>query len=376
MKIKTLTTYDVYNYGASLQAYALLQYLILQGHEVEIIRYQPDYLSRKYDYKWVNPESKMSHHAVTRGIYRIAKFIQRQMTMGRKRAFDEFNHGALKETSMCYHTFDELKVIPPQADLYLCGSDQIWNVFYDAGRDPAFYLEFVPEGSKRASYAASFSYLDIDDVNTARIAASLKKFDGVSVREYHGLEILKGMGIEGTWVLDPVFLLPVEHWRTFAKKGNLEKKSHREPYLLIYDFEGNDLLKEAAMVYARQHHLKMYAIVDTYPLRYADKNFKKAGPIEFVQMIEGCSAFMSNSFHGTAFSIMFHKPMFVFRRNRHAVNSRMESLLQLFELKDCMIDGVSDMLASLSRDFDWDKIEGIKEKQLAVSVDYLKKLGV
>lgn len=376
MKIYTITTYDVYNYGASLQAYALQQYLKHQGHDATIIRYQPDYLSRKYDYKWVNPESKMSHYAVTRVVYRIAKFIQRQMTMGRKHAFDEFNHGVLKETPVCYRTFDELKVIPPEADLYLCGSDQIWNVFYDAGRDPAFYLEFAPKGSQRASYAASFSYLDIDRENSERIAASLQKFEGISVREYHGLEILKGMGIEGTWVLDPVFLLPVEHWRTFAQKGNLEQDCHREPYLLIYDFEGNDLLKEAAIAYARQHHLKIYAIVDTYPLRYADRNFKKAGPIEFVQMIEGCSAFMSNSFHGTAFSIMLHKPLFVFKRNRHSVNSRMESLLTLFELKDCMIDGMSGMLAALSKDFDWDKIEGVKEKQLAVSVNYLKKLGV
>lgn len=376
MKIKTLTTYDVYNYGASLQAYALQKYLSLQGHEVEIIRYLPDYMSRKYDYRWVNPESRMSRYAVTRVAYRVAKYLQRQTTMGRKCVFDAFNHGVLKETSRCYHTFEELRKNPPEADLYLCGSDQIWNVLYDAGRDPVFYLEFVPEGKKRASYAASFSYLDIDKENSERIAASLQKFEGVSVREYHGLEILKGMGIEGTWVLDPVFLLPVEHWRMFARQGRLEQESHREPYLLIYDFEGNDLLKEAAIAYARQHHLKIYAIVDTYPLRYADRNFKKAGPIEFVQMIEGCSAFMSNSFHGTAFSIMFHKPLFVFRRNRHAVNSRMESLLQLFELKDCMIDGVSGMFGALSKDFDWEKIEGIKEKQLAVSDDYLKNLGV
>ena len=66
MNIKTLTTYDVYNYGASLQAYALQTHLTQLGHVVEIINYQPEYLTRKYNYHWVNPESKMSRNALTR----------------------------------------------------------------------------------------------------------------------------------------------------------------------------------------------------------------------------------------------------------------------------------------------------------------------
>lgn len=85
MKIKTLTTYDVYNYGASLQAYALMTYLSSLGNDVEIINYQPSYLTRKYDYKWVNPESSMSRYAVTRVLYRILKFLQRQTTMRRNK---------------------------------------------------------------------------------------------------------------------------------------------------------------------------------------------------------------------------------------------------------------------------------------------------
>ena len=141
MKINTLTTYDVYNYGASLQAYALQQYLINLGHHVEIINYQPDYLTRKYDYKWVNPESKLSRYALTRFVYRIMKYLQRKTTMGRKRVFDEFNHQVLKETATKYTSCDAICQNPPQADLYLVGSDQVWNVFYEAGRDPVFYLD-------------------------------------------------------------------------------------------------------------------------------------------------------------------------------------------------------------------------------------------
>ena len=219
MKIKTLTTYNVYNYGASLQAYALMTYLSQLGHDVEIINYQPEYLTRKYNYKWVNPESKMSRYALTRVVYRILKFLQRQTTLANKRLFDNFTHHMLHETTQLYHTFDELQKNPPEADVYIVGSDQIWNIFYEAGRDPAFYLEFVRTG-RRASYAASFSYIDIDEENRERIALSLSKFDAVSVREYHGIDLLRTMGLDGTWVLDPVFLLSVDQCKKLMKPMN------------------------------------------------------------------------------------------------------------------------------------------------------------
>lgn len=111
MNIKTLTTYNVYNYGASLQAYALQEYLIQKGCNVEIINYQPQYLTRKYNYKWVNPESKMSKFFISRMMYRILKFLQRQTTLKRKRQFDIFTQKELKETPIKYLSYYELKKI-------------------------------------------------------------------------------------------------------------------------------------------------------------------------------------------------------------------------------------------------------------------------
>lgn len=368
MKIKTLTTYDVYNYGASLQAYALQRYLTLLGHEVKIIRYQPDYLSRKYDYKWVNPESWMSRYVLTRVVYRALKFLQRQTTIGRKRQFDYFNHQVLVETNKLYKTYEDLSDNPPEADLFIVGSDQIWNVFYDAGRDPAFYLDFVREGLK-ASYAASFSYLDIDEGNKERISKSLKTFDAVSVREIHGLNILKNMDVDGEWVLDPVFLLSIDEWKKLMT--NFVKT---EPYMLIYDFEGNEALKTFAKDYAKKHGLKLYAIVDTYPLKYVHRNFKKAGPQDFITLIYNCDAFVSNSFHGTAFSILFEKPVFVFNRHRHKVNSRMESLLHLFKLDASLIEDDASARSALDNVFDYHETNAILEREKTKSVNFLNKV--
>ena len=379
MKILTITTYLGYNYGASLQAYALQTYLKKQGHDSQVIRLEFEYLMRYYAFWYVNPDSKLSRNFFTRMIYRIAKWGQRRTTLKRKAVFDFFNHKVLDETNV-FKKREQLYNNPPKADMYLCGSDQIWNVLYEAGQDPIFYLDFVKKG-KKASYAASFSYLDLPCDHYERICHSLKSFDGISVREYQGKELLDKMGLESTWVLDPVFLLTLEDWDSLIERKDILRYENDEPgdekYLLVYDFElGNDGLKAFALDYATRHELKIYAIVDRFPLSYAEKNFKNAGPVDFVRLIKGCNAFVSNSFHGTVFSMLYHKPFYVFNRRLHKVNSRMESLLKAFNLEDTLMDSEDKIMNSEKVIFDWEYVEKLKAEQLDVSVDYLRKLGV
>lgn len=107
-------------------------------------------------------------------------------------------------------------------------------------------------------------------------------------------------------------------------------------------------------------------------MRYADKNFKNAGPVDFIRMIKGCDCFISNSFHGTAFSIIFHKPFFVFNREKAKVNSRMQSLLQLFGLEDRIVVDESEKSYSI----DWEKIDKIRGIKHMESINFLKQLGV
>ena len=374
MRILTLTTYEGYNYGASLQAYALQHFLKLQGHDTVIIRFEPEYLMRYYAFWYVNPDSRLNANPITRMLYRIMKWGQRRTTLKRKHVFDYFNHQILTETEQKWSSSEMLMHDPPKADLYLCGSDQIWNVLYEAGRDPVFYLEFVKEG-KKASYAASFSFLDLPKEHFVRIQRSLQKFDAVSVREWQGKELVKKMGVDATWVLDPVFLLSVSEWDSLINRKEIlsyEPCDIKEKYLLIYDFEGNAKLKEFAINYSRRHNLKIFAITDRFPLRYADKNFKNAGPVDFIRMIKGCDCFISNSFHGTAFSIIFHKPFFVFNREKAKVNSRMQSLLQLFGLEDRIVVDENEKSYSI----DWEKIDKIRGIKHMESINFLKQLGV
>lgn len=106
MKIKTITCHDVYNYGASLQAYALMSYLKQLGHDVEIIDYKPDYLNNHYKLKVVNP---VYDKPIIKQLYLLAKLIPHLRSLKRKKLFDTFKHNYLKITSICYANNEELK---------------------------------------------------------------------------------------------------------------------------------------------------------------------------------------------------------------------------------------------------------------------------
>ena len=161
MKIKTITCHDVYNAGASLQAYALQRYLMSLGHEVFIIDYKPFYLEHyilwggaygKYNKPLIKEAYSLAHLPK-----RIAAWFEL-----RKRNFDGFTRKYLNVTKKTYTNNNELKINPPDADIFFAGSDQIWNTMFSNGKDPAFYLDFVSDGAIKASYAASFATTSIE----------------------------------------------------------------------------------------------------------------------------------------------------------------------------------------------------------------------
>ena len=235
MKVKTITCHDVYNLGASLQAYALAEYLSEIGQEVEIIDYKPLYLQH-YNLKKVN--NPAYDKPVLKELYLLLKLPERLKgrRSKRKKEFDKFRETFLPITNQTYCTNEELKRDVPEADIYFAGSDQIWNTLFKNGKDPAFYLDFAPSESIRASYAASFATEDIVEEEKVNVKKRLEKMDYISVREKSGIEIINQLGIKGAvQVLDPVFLLKQAKWIEIEKKGDF-----REPYLLVYDFEGNE----------------------------------------------------------------------------------------------------------------------------------------
>lgn len=340
MKIKTITCHDVYNVGASLQAYALLTYLKNLGHDVEIIDYKPDYLSNHYSLIGVN--NSVYDRPVLREIYQILKFPGRLCARfsRRKKEFDCFKKKYLLVTGQRYVSNEELKKNMPEADVYFAGSDQIWNTMFQNGKDPAFYLEFAPKGSVKASYAASFATDSIADEWRLQIAKWLSELDFISVRESSGVRLAGELGnISAIQVLDPVFLLNAEQWMPLEKQINL-----KESYVLLYDFDKNPIIENFVKRLAKEKNVKIYSFLSC---SYADRCFDKSGPQEFLTLVHHAEYVVSNSFHATAFSILFKKQFAVFNR-LESINARMQDLLEMLGLTERMVTG-SDYQSILTK---------------------------
>lgn len=321
MKIRTITCHDCYNLGASLQAYAIQHYLEDQGHEVQIINYKPDYLSGHFKLRAIN--NPVYDKPLVRLLYLLAKLPGRLLSLSRKRAYDRFTANYLHLTRR-YNTYEELKVDAPDADVYIAGSDQIWNTLFRNGRDAAFYLDFGKLDVRRISYAASFATKDVVPEYREFVSNELKNLDFVSIREKISLPLLKSLGrADGVAVCDPVFLLSKGEWKNLADGCTMDLK---EKYLLVYLTDKSDEIKQIALEIHRATGWKIYS-VGQFRESWTHKNFVNAGPLDFVKLISDAQYVISNSFHATAFSLILEKNFCVVNR-KDGINERMKSILE------------------------------------------------
>ena len=363
MKIKTITCHDVYNFGATLQAFALSKYLEGLGHDVEIIDYKPEYLSKRYDL-WFIGEKWKSRGFFIKSVYYACKIPIRLLTNVGKYRFDAFKRSNMKVTAKTYHDCSELRASPPSADVYIAGSDQIWNVDYENGKDPAFYLDFGSEKVKRISYAASFSNSEMLPEYKNFVKKMLSHFDHISIRESVGLNILSSMNIDnGRHVLDPVFLLSKEEWMKFVEPRPSEK------YILVYDFDKNTKIERFVREVAKREHLKIYGINNYQRTPYVDIDFFHGGPKTFLSLVNHAEFVVSNSFHATAFSIIFEKNFLVFDRIQSRGNTRMRDLLKTCNLSERLIG--DDIEGIAFSDIDYDEVRGRVGKYIERSKAFL-----
>lgn len=329
LKIKTITCHNVYNYGASLQEYALLKYLNNLGYESETINYNPEYFSNKFNmFSVSNPKYK--RNIFLKSLYLTLKLPRRILNLRRKSNFDKFSDKYIKTSIKSYRNNDELKSDLPIADAYICGSDQIWNSFFPNGKDAAFYLDFVPLNKRKISYAASFAIEEIEEKLKPFVYEKVKKLDYISVRESSGVRILDELNISNvSHVCDPVFLLKKEEWDLITSDLNYKK-----PYILVYDMDNNSHLKEFVISMSKKNNWDIITISEN--INYAHKNYYYKGPDVFLSLIKNASFVVSNSFHAVAFSLIYEKSFVVFNRNIE-INTRMNDLLELLELKELML---------------------------------------
>jgi len=362
LKIKTITCHNVYNYGASLQEYALLQYLKSLGYQAETINYNPDYLSNHFNFLAVS-NSRFDSNFLFRSIYLLLKLPGRLLSLRRKYNFDKFSDKYISSTKKSFTSNQALKDNIPEADVYICGSDQIWNSFFQNGKDPAFYLDFVPDDKLKISYAASFAIETIEDNIKSFVSEKVKRLDFVSVRESSGVEILKDLGFTSIkHVLDPVFLLDRKSWEEIASQEKVEK-----PYILVYDMDSNPSIKDFVLKMATKNNWEIITISNR--ISYADKNLSNKGPDVFLSLIKNASFVVSNSFHAVAYSLIFEKKFVVFNRAEQ-INTRMNDIVNMLNIKETILpyNTTQDEYEYI---IDYDKVRPILKNHIKKSKQFL-----
>ena len=367
MKIKTVTCQHVYNYGATLQAYALQQYLESQGNDVEIIDYRLP-LHIRYELFTPFPMGRAYKLICALPFLRfvIAPYRNRKMlkTWGRKIAFDAFDRKYLHLTESTYKTYNELNEADITADVFIAGSDQIWNPEYENGKDLGYYLNFGDSKARRLSYAASFGVSSITEQQAKFVKEQLEKFSYVSVREVAGIDILNKIGIHATLCVDPVFLLSKDEWI-----ANLNLKVKSGNYIMVYDFNhDNSKMESFVQKLSEKTGLKILAVNDESNTPYADVQVNNAGPREFLEYIYNADYVVATSFHATAFSLIFNKKFMTYPLGVLANSSRMENLLGLVGMRD-RFNG--DNINMMLDDVDWLKINKILADYSIKSKEYL-----
>ena len=322
-KVDILTIHFGINHGSVLQCLALSRTLENLGADVEVI----DYVPARYK-MWENVKIKYPAKPL---LWKLAfLFASSLVRSPQKLIFYRYLRRTLKLTKR-YSTERDLLEGPPSADLFLVGSDQVWNSTYNGAADGSYMLPFVPEGARRASYAASIGRDDISDADAKCFTRALPRFDGVSVREARATEILRGLGIECRQDLDPVFLFGRDGWLELASK-----KAIGERYVLVYVIAQNygEMVAQAREI-ADRLQAKLF-VLSVRPIRSSgvDRNFIFADPSDFLGLFSRAEFVVSNSFHGTAFSLIFHRPFLTYATR---YNSRIESILELTGLHSRLV---------------------------------------
>lgn len=323
MKIGIITFHFPYNCGATLQCVALQTKLEQLGNEVEVINYRPWYHQNRY-VPLKNPvyyakkmfkkkdDSDLLHKRIYRGVDGFARVVyswRNYKTIApRDKKFRAFIKNNIHETRV-YRTLEQLQTNPPQMDMYVCGSDQLWNAKLTEGVfDPAYFLQFGEENVVRISYSMGANFDSVADVEKT-LEPLLKDFWAVALRETKCHDAVRKALPQDKSVqitLDPTFLLEEKDYLPLIPEKELET----EPFILTYTMpnESQHKIYNAAKIFSEKTGIKVIDVSGN-PSKVNQKieDNRICGPDEFLWYVKNASYVLTNSFHGTAFSVIFRK---------------------------------------------------------------------
>ena len=369
MKIAVVTTSYANNYGALLQTYALQRFLNENmSHDALALDYTPPWNSNTRRL-FIKPKSIKDILVNAYMLLHIKNYI---LSGKRVDANNKFRDEYIKMSDEKFFSEEDLKAIENEYDCLICGSDQIWNIDMRADKmpHPAFFLQFAKDWQNVRKVAYAPSVADpVPEGAKKTLASYLETFDALSVREISDVEPLQHLTDKKVHhVLDPVFLLSKKQWSDVASPAIIKEK-----YILCYFLTYGTFSHK---VVDKLRKLTGYKVVNININRYdkfnSDKVIWDAGPQDFVSLIKNAEFVCTNSFHCTAFSIIFRKNFVVL--NKGWASSRMQSLQKVLGIDDRFVsEEWVDRVTTEMLTVDYSEIENKMQKKIDESINYLKE---
>lgn len=353
MKAGIVTFQETNNYGAMLQNYALQRALASIGVDSETIDYKSDYIGKPYRLLTLKRKGLMKYLLGVAGyIIYLPRTKRNKMFRRRIKYSEKVNKDSIVKYENSY-------------DLYITGSDQVWN--YDlTGFDGYYMLEFVKDKSKCNSYAASLGIAEIDEKYKTGFDKLLGDFHYISVREESAKKaISKVISNEIEVISDPCILLEQKEW------DKITLKAPNYSYVYVYQLGVSKDVVEIAKKIAQKHNLKI--IFTPFPVGSMAKGkyHISAGCEDVVTYIKNAEYVVTDSFHGTLLSVIYHKRFFTKASGTHsAVGNRIVDMLKGYELSNRMISENIDIDAEI----DYTHVDNIIRQNRENGYQVLKKI--
>ena len=317
MKIGMITFHRARNMGANLQAYAMNKYINDHIGQCEIIDFYPN--------------NQTAHKNKIRKFLSFMKslLLYRHRVIDRKYLRFQKKHYIMSPKT--YYGDEDLLSCPPKYDLLISGSDQILNItLSDVSK--SYYLYFDSE-AKKISYASSFGRTELSEDEYSLIDDELRKFEYLSAREASAKRIIEErIGVNVEQVLDPVFLLSANEWEKIGEKVQV-----RDKYIFVYAMEVTPWLENTVKEACQKYSLPVLVLYGCSDNRVLGGNvLSDCGPQEFVSYIKQAELVITNSFHCTAFSIIFEKKFICVSHSSR--NARLENIMTLIHEKDNLVN--------------------------------------
>jgi len=359
MKIGILTFHRAQNYGAVLQAFALQRFLTINGYDVEIIDYRPEYIEKVY---------KIFRYDLFRNKnYKefLASLLTLPIRIIKDYKFKKFNreYFKLSETSV----FND-GIIPKDYNAFIFGSDQIWNTRLTNGFDKVFWGNFeTRKGTRKIAFAPSMETVRLNSNEATIIKTFLENFDNISVREERLERLLQTLTQKTiTTVLDPTLILG----DSIFNKMVIEPKT-KYRYVLVYDVRSNKDTLLLANNIAKQLNCKVVEIKAWITWRIKRKSIQVASPEEFVGLIKNSECVISTSYHCIIFSIIYNRPFYSLELN-DGFDGRVKDLLTRIDLSDRIVFDKNVNYTEIDYEKTKGKLSLLREKSISYIMNSIK----